>query len=55
METLTFFVLPASAFRVSIVSELEASLHRLQAARKAVLALTLLPASEMLDESGGSA
>lgn len=41
--------------RVSVASELEASLHRVQAARQAALTLTLLPASEMLDESGGSA
>eukprot|EP00903_Cladosiphon_okamuranus_P008601 g8249.t1 len=40
--------------RFSLVSELEASLHRVQAARKAALTLSLLPASEMLDESGDS-
>lgn len=47
--------LPRPILRVSVVSELEAHLHRVQAARKAALTLTLLPASEMLDESGDSA
>eukprot|EP00752_Nemacystus_decipiens_P005673 g5134.t1 len=41
--------------RASVVSELEASLQRVQAARRAALTLSLMPTSEMLDESGDRA
>ncbi|CAM9358167.1 unnamed protein product, partial [Ectocarpus fasciculatus] len=42
-----------STSRETAVSELKASLRRVQAARKSVLALAILPASTVLDESSG--
>ncbi|CAM9996411.1 unnamed protein product, partial [Ectocarpus sp. 8 AP-2014] len=44
-----------STSRETTVSELKDSLRRVQAARKSVLALAILPASTILDESSGDA